>query len=54
MFISVTFRILGFRTLPFIPQKKSALNFPQIAPFRSSTADACLLWQLMGTVRAFH
>jgi len=30
MFISVTFRILSFRTLPFIPQKKSALNFPQI------------------------
>jgi len=30
MFISVTFRILSFGTLPFIPQKKSALNFPQI------------------------
>jgi len=31
MFISVTFRILSFRTLPFIPQeKKSALNFLQI------------------------
>ena len=27
---SVTFRILSFRTLPFILQKKSASNFPQI------------------------
>jgi len=38
---------------PSFRRKKSALNFPQIAPFRSSTADTCLLWQLMGTVRAF-
>ena len=30
MFISVTFLILSFRTLPFIPQKKFASNFPQI------------------------
>jgi len=64
MFISVTFRILSFRSLPFIPQKKSASNFPQItrsqlSAFRipqntpsqslsSSTTGACLLWQPMG------
>ena len=30
MFISLTFHILSFRTLPFIPQKKSPLHFPQI------------------------
>jgi len=36
MFISVTFRIPPFRILPFIPQKNSALNFPQITPQRLS------------------
>jgi len=39
MFISVTFCILSFCTLPFIPQEELALNFPQITrsqlpPFR--------------------
>ena len=32
MFISVTFCILSFRTLLFIPQKKSASNFPLFYP----------------------
>ena len=27
MFISVTFRILSFRTLPFIPKKKICIEF---------------------------
>jgi len=36
MSISVTFRILSFRTLPFIPQKKSASNFPQITRWELS------------------
>jgi len=36
MFILATFRILSFRTLPFIPQKKSASNFPQITPWQLS------------------
>ena len=35
MFISVTFRILSFHTLPFIPQKKSASNFPQRSDYSS-------------------
>jgi len=33
MFILATFRILSFRTLPFIPPKKSASKFPQITPW---------------------
>ena len=36
MFISATFHILSFCTLPFIPQKKSASNFPQITPWQLS------------------
>ena len=33
MFISVTFRILSFRTLPFIPQKKIRIEFSANYPF---------------------
>ena len=33
MFISVTFRILSFRTLPFIPQKKIRYEFSANYPF---------------------
>jgi len=36
MFISVTFRILSFHTLPVILQKKSTSNFPQITPWQLS------------------
>jgi len=36
MFISATFCIVSFCTLPFIPQKKSASNFPQITPWQLS------------------
>jgi len=36
MFISAIFRILSFRTLPFIPQKKSASIFPQITHWQLS------------------
>ena len=32
MFISATFCIVSFRTLPFIPPEKSASNFLQITP----------------------
>jgi len=35
MFISVTFRILSFRTLPFIPQKKIRIAFSANYPFAS-------------------
>jgi len=31
---NVHFRMLSFRALPFIPQKKSASNFPQITPWQ--------------------
>ena len=34
---SVTFRILSFRSLPIIPQKKSTLNFPQITRSQRSS-----------------
>ena len=54
MFISVTFRILSFRTLPLIPQKKSTSNFPQITRWQLSTfckiplpGQACYLWSLL-------
>jgi len=40
MFISATFRILSFHSLPFIPQKKSASNFPQITPWQLSAFRA--------------
>jgi len=33
MFISVTFRIFSFRTLPFIPQKKIRIAFSANYPF---------------------
>jgi len=52
MFISVTFHILSFRTLPFIPQKKICIEFSANYPLTTiripqNTPSRCrrLLWR---------
>jgi len=54
MFISVTFRLLSFRTLPFIPQKKIRIEFSANYPFTTFRIPHSAKYPFPSVQRSLH
>jgi len=54
MFISVTFCILSFRTLPFIPQKKIRIEFSANYPFTTFRIPRSAKYTFPSVQRSLH